>query len=324
MVFYEYALDPELLTNWKDFRYFSEKFGWSYGRLISRYPKRWKRLVYDSLLGCTDIERKRIEEGLKRLDDRMVKRPGSQYDKKKKWLKNAIAEHKKKAFRAIIACENPGGHDYVLIGNDVEDSTPFFQVARNIIPRKAEEFVSSLALLIQSSRRIVFVDPHFKPNENRFRNVLARFLKCAFDSDRRGGNTKFELHTSIKRFFGENTPIDEEESRVIQNFVGEIRKHLPPLIPINNSLQVCIWKQKDGGEKIHNRYVLTDRWGVGLPTGLDESADSDSQTDDIYRLTYDQYLTRWAQYTGENPAFERVWEGCMFGVTDGNLNDLKG
>jgi hypothetical protein len=48
-MFYEYALKPSLLNNWKDFRYFTEKFGIAQGRLISRYPKRWKRMVYESL-----------------------------------------------------------------------------------------------------------------------------------------------------------------------------------------------------------------------------------------------------------------------------------
>jgi hypothetical protein len=61
---HEYALEPALLDNWKDFRYFTEKFCVSRGRMIARYPKRWKRLVYESLSNCGEIERKRIEEGL--------------------------------------------------------------------------------------------------------------------------------------------------------------------------------------------------------------------------------------------------------------------
>ena len=72
---YEYARRADLLSNWKDFRYFTEKFGVSRGRLLSRFPKRWKRLVYESLANCGEIERKRIEEGLHRLDDRLVRSP---------------------------------------------------------------------------------------------------------------------------------------------------------------------------------------------------------------------------------------------------------
>ena len=35
---YEFALEPKLLNNWKDYRYFVEKFGVQHGRLISSYP----------------------------------------------------------------------------------------------------------------------------------------------------------------------------------------------------------------------------------------------------------------------------------------------
>ena len=49
---YEYALEPRLLNNWKDFRYFTEKFSFYEGRLISRFPKRWKRDVYALLSEC--------------------------------------------------------------------------------------------------------------------------------------------------------------------------------------------------------------------------------------------------------------------------------
>ncbi len=45
---YEYALEPELVATWgnrQDFRYFVEKFGLGQPRIVSRYPKPWKRLV---------------------------------------------------------------------------------------------------------------------------------------------------------------------------------------------------------------------------------------------------------------------------------------
>ena len=43
----EFALEPEALASWESFRYLIEKFGVSKGRVISRFPKQWKRLVYE-------------------------------------------------------------------------------------------------------------------------------------------------------------------------------------------------------------------------------------------------------------------------------------
>ena len=76
----EYALEPVLLNNWKDFRYLVEKFGVSEGRLIARYPKHWKRLVYESLKDCSVMDKKRIVEMLITIEDRM-KRRKSEWDK---------------------------------------------------------------------------------------------------------------------------------------------------------------------------------------------------------------------------------------------------
>lgn len=72
---HEFALDPEVISDWKSFRYFVDSYGVSEGRLISHFPKRWKRLVYDAVAKNkpTEMERKRIEERLINIDDRLLK-----------------------------------------------------------------------------------------------------------------------------------------------------------------------------------------------------------------------------------------------------------
>ena len=102
---YEYAVEPSLLNSWNDFRYFSEHFGVARGRLISRYPKRWERMVHDSLSSCHPIEKAKIVERLSRIKDRMIARQ-SAWDPQKEWLPNAEEEHSRKPFRAILARTN--------------------------------------------------------------------------------------------------------------------------------------------------------------------------------------------------------------------------
>ncbi len=70
---YEYALEPALLNNWEDFRYFTEKFGFFQGRFISRYPRRWKKMVIASL-SETGPKRTKMVERIRKLDDRMLPR----------------------------------------------------------------------------------------------------------------------------------------------------------------------------------------------------------------------------------------------------------
>jgi hypothetical protein len=124
---YEYALEPALLNNWKDFRYFTEKFGVSRGWMLSRYPKRWKRLVYESLSNCGEIERKRIEEGLHRLDDRLLDREG-EWNPQRDWLTNAEAEHLRRPFHAVVARAKPNQREFVLEGDGIDETHPLWNV----------------------------------------------------------------------------------------------------------------------------------------------------------------------------------------------------
>lgn len=178
-MFYEYALEPQLLNNWPDFRYFFENMGVSRGRLISRYPKHWKRLVYESLADCGDLERKRIEEALIRADEKLLRR-NNEWDSNKDWLINAEAEHARSPFHAIIARENPHANASVLIGDALNEHEPLWTLNNTCdVPRKAQEMADGVATLLQASREIIFIDPHFGPENPRYCRPLIGFLQAA-------------------------------------------------------------------------------------------------------------------------------------------------
>ena len=62
-------------------------------------------------------------------------------------------------------------------------------------------------------------------------------------------------------------------------------------------------RERDGGERLHNRYILTDLGGVIFGVGLDEG--DEGSMDDIHLLARTQYDERWRQYGSEAPAFDR-------------------
>jgi len=77
---------------------------------------------------------------------------------------------------------------------------------------------------------------------------------------------------------------------------------IPDRLPAGFQVEFVRWKQKQGGEKLHNRYVLTDLGGVSLGVGLDEGEPGES--DDLLLLPRPQYEHRWSQYVGNDGAFE--------------------
>ena len=75
------------------------------------------------------------------------------------------------------------------------------------------------------------------------------------------------------------------------------------------------WKEREGGEKLHNRYILTDIGGVQFGVGLDEG--EPGTTDDIARLSVDTFRKRFEDYAGPNFAFDQ--DGEPFSV-EGQAN----
>src|SRR5437867_7976608 len=102
-MFYEYALEPSVLSSWDRTRFFLDAFGPWKGRFLAEYPKRWKKMVFDGL-NCPDVEKKRITERLASLDKRVFSpRANGQYEPKRPWIENAELEHQRVPFRAIVS-----------------------------------------------------------------------------------------------------------------------------------------------------------------------------------------------------------------------------
>lgn len=118
----EYAVEPEAIgASWSDFRYLIEKFGFDQGRLISRFPAQWLNMVLEVAKGLPDVERKRVTVGLERakrcvIDTRRPYNPGLAG-----WLENAVTEHARVPFHAIIAKANPQNSGHVLTVGEIDD-----------------------------------------------------------------------------------------------------------------------------------------------------------------------------------------------------------
>jgi hypothetical protein len=64
------------------------------------------------------------------------------------------------------------------------------------------------------------------------------------------------------------------------------------------------WEQRDGGDLVHNRYVLTDLGGVSFGVGIE--AGRAGETDDLQLLAPATYVLRWAQYVDNKGGLKPV------------------
>jgi hypothetical protein len=128
------------------------------------------------LTNCGEVEKARIEERLRQLDDRLLPRQG-QWDDNQSWLINAETEHYRRLFHAILAKFNPRELDFILEGDSLDETHPLWNVPTSqTVPRIAEEMAACIAPLLRVSQEILFIDPHFGPENARHRRSLEAFL----------------------------------------------------------------------------------------------------------------------------------------------------
>lgn len=287
---HEFALEPSLLNNWQNFRYLTEKFSVPQGRLISRYPTRWARLVYDGLHDCPPMEKKRIEVRLSRIGLRMIDRPDAQWDRMRDWLSNAELEDGRKPFHAILAEENPRSNAKVLLGREVDETNPLWNSNRSInVPRQAQAMAAAVAPLLRIASQVVFVDPYFEPGRAKWRNSFQELLRAVFSQRQCSPPGRLELHTNDRW----------EQTQYHANC-----QRLAGLIPNGVNVTIIRWHQRDGGEAFHNRYILTDLGGVSFQVGLDEG--DPGETEDITLLDEDVHRLRLSQFDAAHPAFDFI------------------
>ena len=291
----EYAIDPAVAATWGDRRtgrYFIGSFGIGTSRILSNYPrKRWKKIVWhawETDSGRRDGDRKRLEVLIAQLSRDSARRPNAVWNPDSSWLQNAMAEHERAPFHAVLARRNPERHASVLVADDVDHDTELWADPPGTAARTAGDMARAVGSMLRMAKRIVFVDPHFAPHRPRFRSVLEACLK---ECSHQRIAERPEITILSETRDGNETP---------ESFRKQCLSRLPGLLPVDWAATVARLQELPGGEKLHNRYVLTEHGGVSFGVGLDTG----NGTDDLHLLRRDQYEKRWFQYTRGSPAFD--------------------
>jgi hypothetical protein len=295
---YEYALEPELVATWgsaHNFRYFLREFDRSKGRLVSRYPKTWFKKVWDAYDGAGEMDKKRLEELLIRMKDIMVKRKNCSWDDHVDgWLENALNEHDRYPFRAILARNNPDNLPQIICEDALANSPcQSWDLPHGItVNRNAPEMADAIKGILSLCRWVKFIDPYISSGRLGYKRSLQDFLTIINKNRPIGPPEAVEIHTG-----GDGATSDY------------LKETFKKCIPSGLSVTLFQWKERPGGQKLHNRYILTDLGGVSFHHGLD--AGVDGETDDITRLDREQYLIRNKQYDTATSAFDQAAEPIM-------------
>lgn len=312
---FEYALDPNIVAkahDLRDARFLLDNFGMAAGRIVARFPGRWNRLVFEAFdsdpsMRSQDMRRKRIEELVTQLTLIHTKRPGNNWTEEEGWIGNAIREHNREPFQMVLVAEKNSSQSNVHTIEEIESDPPeeWETPHTKEVRKSASEMASAIASMLRMAKSIWFVDPYFRAQKPGFRRPLREFLKHTCDER----NPEIQIHVRLK---DENNPLTEEEWTDIKR---DALTHLPNIIPRGQSITLRCWTEREDGETLHNRYILTDVGSIVFPYGLGEGAGT-GFTDTLARLDVDSHHERLRKYDASSPAFDLAGEVVIVGTAD--------
>jgi len=295
---HEYAIEPEAFVEWAKnrlaCRYIKNSFSEGQPRIISRFPKKWIRQCLESQ-DLDDNSRKNLEELIFYLKEITIRRSDPSYNPKSSWLENAENENRRHPFKAVLTTSSPNNMNNILLSTEISewDDHPIWRGDTNIsVERTVSSMVAAVAPLLQKANEIHFVDPYFSPLKSRFVQPLAAMLQAAVSCSAYNLKKNIVYHVS-----SDNMDWDD-----LNEFPKDCQNELPTIVPLGLMVQFKIWKERVRGERMHNRFILTDIGGISFGTGLDTGRKS-GQTDDVALLGREVRTKRWQQYVSNNGDF---------------------
>lgn len=306
---HEFAVEPRLLRTLSEFRFYTSQFGFDRGRLIVQFPKKWKRMVYESLSDCREIERHTIVEQLNRLDDRMIRRQGSCWDPNQGWLANAETEHSRIPFRAILAEFAERGHPAVITGDSIDDTLDanllpetdprkLWKVDRSrTIKRTAPIMADAIDAFLKHADQLRFVDKYFGPENLRYRIPFQEFFTRLHARPNGIMPSELEVHCAQRSDFS--------------FFRQQCELHLAGFLPAGVRVHFYRWSEQD----LHNRYVFTELGGIAFLEGLDQYSGSGREEDVVSLLDRDVVRRLMHDYSKGTSPFTLVDECEITGTS---------
>lgn len=280
---YEFAIDPRMLSRWLIYRDLVQDCGVEHGRLISDFPNRWKKMVWEAVMADpnhTPLDEQRIEYDLQHSVPNKLIPPNRRYDfSSADWLAQAEREHTTKPFRAVVSNANPRGSKDVIVAEELDKANDArWMVKRDSsIERKPAAFATLAKPLFKISRQVRLVDPHFTPEEPRFQTILGALLDVLAQVNPNIHHVELHLAQDPDR-----------------EFIAECQAKLSPLVPRGMELHLVRWRQRPDGEKLHARYILTERGGIQVDVGLD--AGHPGEHTDVHLLSEDLRRKHWSEF----------------------------
>jgi hypothetical protein len=306
-MFEEFAIDPELFTEWEFFKELRDKFGIPQGRFIADYPhKAWKKAAAELLEkrsreanpvrnSSTVIEWMKSPGGGR--DLRFVRRQ-LQYVQGRSWIENA--ETQAESFKAIVSeKESAAGNAIRMQETTCMAEEPLFRIdTQPRIPRTDTALVAIAKPLLKYAKRVKWVD-RFLATANEHEQTVFKtqaVVEC-LDWMRSEGHAPELLELHLEWVGCDNC------RHLVDGLRRILKRHMPP------AMQMSIhWWAASKEENIHPRFLLTDVGGLQYDHGTDPGRG----TTIVHLLQEKRLRDEWSRYTPESSNLTHHGEAFLF------------
>lgn len=293
-----FALHPDLFADFQQFLILRDKFGVPEGRLIAKFPNKWKKEVraaceaarFNKTIG--EVRCKTVIEWMSQFgnnDPRMIATPAA-WQEALCWDDNAQANSTH--FDCILSPSLSAQNHCLNADEDgIYTSHPAFAGCRQRnTKRTAHGLIDAVWPLVKISSLLRLVEPHFNPTERRFTNPLVELIDRLHSEGRK---QIIELHVCRQ---GRN-----DEDTFSNAIAGNYKHHLDSELPTGMQLKVFFWAH--ALQRLHPRYLLTEHGGIKLDYGWDEAHTPDEETPAIV-LEASLHTEELAKYQVGSNAFQ--------------------
>ena len=255
--------------------------------MLSGFPKLKKirkEVLSKQSLDDPEDEKGRLVEILQFLSELTRVERSFIYDGNFDWKTNMMLENERVAFDHILTLTHDPALGSVTLERLFEREITY--PTQLLVKRVADEMANAIGNMLRLSTHIVFVDPYFGSNRSKWKPFI-RFIEQALKPNR----PKEELSIEVVYNF------DASSAHPAQVLFDKLRDERSDILE-RCAVSFKGVRARTEGEKLHNRYVLSNIGGVSFGVGLDEG--DENQKDDVLLLNEDTFPKRWKQYATLN------------------------
>ena len=187
----------------------------------------------------------------------------------------------------------------VRVGEALDSPAWLARRRSTTIKQREQDYKRLFPKILRHAKRLYLIDPFFRPNRRKWTDTIKI---CASLMGQRGGEPlrgTIEIHTGDPS--GHSTPQQEA-----QDWDRWKRAKFKP--HYTHTLSVSMWRRFDDGERLHDRFLITDQVGFSIAGGLDcLNPPIDTPSDTIWTLMDNDDRKRWlSKFTVGTSPYEKI------------------